>query len=241
MQQEICCLTWQLCLGSGANFYTLSYYGFLRPDVLICYLLPSVPVETIIQFYAVTEMAAGACLLYWWLLRHGMDRSYCLTGGFLYLTANCIFQAHRQIMFVNYLPFLILALLCTDSIKTRPFRTAKKYFPLHPGLAVCFFMISVHSFYFLPSCLVCCTLYFLCTGKKEPRYVENLYNFHFYRTLSCHGSIFAYRTVILENKKDAKPAALWQIFTVNPSMNTLLYSPTAVGSPFLCFTVWFCP
>lgn len=56
-----------ISLGSGTNFYALSYYGFLRPDVLVSYLLPSVPVETVIQFYAVTEMAAGACLLYWWL------------------------------------------------------------------------------------------------------------------------------------------------------------------------------
>ena len=220
-------------LGSGANFYTLSYYGFLRPDVLICYLLPSVPVETVIQFYAVTEMAAGACLLYWWLLRHGMDRSYCLTGGFLYLTANCMFQAHRQIMFVNYLPFLILALLCTDSIKTRPFRTAKKYFPLHPGLAVCFFMISVHSFYFLPSCLVCCTLYFLCTGKKEP-HMWKIYIMSTFTGL-CLAMVHLLPTalVILENKKDAKPAALWQIFTVNPSMNTLLYSPYGCGLTLL--------
>ena len=33
-----------ISLGSGTNFYALSYYGFLRPDVLVSYLLPSVPV-----------------------------------------------------------------------------------------------------------------------------------------------------------------------------------------------------
>lgn len=220
-------------LGSGTNFYTLSYYGFLRPDVLICYLLPSVPVEAVIQFYAVTEMAAGACLLYWWLLRHGMDRPYCLTGGFLYLTANCMFQAHRQIMFVNYLPFLILALLCTDRIKELRSRAAKKCFPLHPGLALSFFMISVHSFYFLPSCLVCCTLYFLFTGKKEP-HMWKVYIISIFTGL-CLAMVQLLPTalVILENKKDVKPTDLWQIFTVNPSMNTLLYSSYGCGLTLL--------
>ena len=38
-----------ISLGSGTNFYALSYYGFLRPDVLVSYLLPSVPVETVIS------------------------------------------------------------------------------------------------------------------------------------------------------------------------------------------------
>ena len=68
-----------ISLGSGTNFYALSYYGFLRPDVLVSYLLPSVPVETVIQFYAVTEMAAGACLLYWWLFHKSLDRPVSYT------------------------------------------------------------------------------------------------------------------------------------------------------------------
>ena len=32
-----------ISLGSGTNFYALSYYGFMSPDVMVSYLLPSVP------------------------------------------------------------------------------------------------------------------------------------------------------------------------------------------------------
>ena len=31
-------------LGSGVNLYTLSYYGFLRPDVIISYFFPDIHV-----------------------------------------------------------------------------------------------------------------------------------------------------------------------------------------------------
>lgn len=222
-----------ISLGSGTNFYALSYYGFLRPDVLVSYLLPSVPVETVIQFYAVTEMAAGACLLYWWLFHKSLDRLYCLTGGFLYLTAGCMFQAHRQIMFVNYLPFLILALIYTDRLSEIHTGVYAKTFPLHPGPAVSFFMISVHSFYFLPSCLVCCSLYLLCTGKNR------LHTWKIWLisviTGLCLAAVHLLPTalVILENKKDVQPTSLWQIFTVNPSMNTLLYSSYGCGLTLL--------
>lgn len=185
------------------------------------------------QFYAVTEMAAGACLLYWWLFHKSLDRLYCLTGGFLYLTAGCMFQAHRQIMFVNYLPFLILALIYTDRLSEIHTGVYAKTFPLHPGLAVSFFMISVHSFYFLPSCLVCCSLYLLCTGKNR------LHTWKIWLisviTGLCLAAVHLLPTalVILENKKDVQPASLWQIFTVNPSMNTLLYSSYGCGLTLL--------
>ena len=178
-------------------------------------------------------MAAGACLLYWWLFHKSLDRLYCLTGGFLYLTAGCMFQAHRQIMFVNYLPFLILALIYTDRLSEIHTGVYAKTFPLHPGPAVSFFMISVHSFYFLPSCLVCCSLYLLSTGKNR------LHTWKIWLisviTGLCLAAVHLLPTalVILENKKDVQPTSLWQIFTVNPSMNTLLYSSYGCGLTLL--------
>lgn len=39
-------------LGGGTNFFSLSYYGFMRPDVLISYLFPHVEMEWFIHGYA---------------------------------------------------------------------------------------------------------------------------------------------------------------------------------------------
>ena len=51
-------------LGGGANFYTLAYYGFFRPDVFLGYFLPEVSTEAIIQSYAIFEILLGAGLFY---------------------------------------------------------------------------------------------------------------------------------------------------------------------------------
>ena len=103
-------------LGGGTNFFSLSYYGFMRPDVLISYLFPHVEMEWFIQGYAIFEILLGGGLLYYWLHRKGFSDFTSFACGFFYLSANCFFQAHRQIMFVNYLPFLLLAFLCLDRI-----------------------------------------------------------------------------------------------------------------------------
>ena len=95
-------------LGGGTNFFSLSYYGFMRPDVLISYLFPHVEMEWFIQGYAIFEILLGGGLLYYWLHRKGFSDFTSFACGFFYLSANCFFQAHRQIMFVNYLPFLLM-------------------------------------------------------------------------------------------------------------------------------------
>lgn len=222
-------------LGSGTNFYALSYYGFLRPDVLVSCFFPKVPMETFIQGYAILEMITGAWLFYWWLFQKEKTRSFCLMGGFLYVTSNCMFQAHRQLMFVSYLPFLILGLLCLDRMAQNGYGTFRKWFPVDPGFSLCIFLMILHSFYFFPACFVCCTLYFF---SRNCRFSWK--SLQVYLTSVAAGvslSLFFLlptALVILENKKDVKPVSLGQIFTVNPSLNTLLYSPYGCGLTLIC-------
>ncbi|MBS7175158.1 MAG: YfhO family protein, partial [Clostridiales bacterium] len=126
-------------LGAGSNFYMFSYYGYLRPDILIGCLLPMVPMKTILIVYAVLGIIASVNLCYFWLKKQGFAPFFCFLGGMLLACASCFFQAHRQLMFVNYLPWLFLALLAID------------YF-LKQGRIVPFvlsaLMFILHSFYF---------------------------------------------------------------------------------------------
>ena len=46
-------------LGGGTNFFSLSYYGFMRPDVLISYLFPGIAMAYFIQGYAILEILLG--------------------------------------------------------------------------------------------------------------------------------------------------------------------------------------
>ena len=134
-------------LGGGTNFFSLSYYGFMRPDVLISYLFPHVEMEWFIQGYAIFEILLGGGLLYYWLHRKGFSDFTSFACGFFYLSANCFFQAHRQIMFVNYLPFLLLAFLCLDRIFEHQEQDVYHIRP-HIGLILSLFFCILHSFYF---------------------------------------------------------------------------------------------
>lgn len=222
-------------LGSGTNFYTLSYYGFLRPDVLISFFFPDIPMEIFIQGYAILEMIAGSWLLYWWLQKKGIPESLCFTVGFLYLTSNCMFQAHRQIMFISYLPFLILALICVDRLLQENTSRSSRHFPVCTGLSLSICMIILHSFYFFPACFVCILLYFLqLDNRPEKRpWLPFLCSVTAGVSLSMV-SLLPTALTILENKKDVKSASIREIFTVNPSLNTLLYSPYGCGLTLIC-------
>lgn len=239
-------------LGGGSNFYTLSYYGLLRPDVLLSFFLPKVPVSAVMQGYAVFGLLLGACLLYGWLLRKGIGSLPCLTAGFLYLSANCQFQAHRQIMFVNYLPFVILALFFLDRLMEGAGTGQVKKSAPQAGLVFSLLMLLLHSFYFFPASFAACTLYLWCRIPKRksapaartfprafvPRGQRVLWGTWISSTVLavCLSMAVLLPTglVILENKKDAKGASLLQLLSANPSLNSLLYSTYGCGLTLLC-------
>ena len=92
-------------LGSGSSGYQFSYYGFLRPDILIGCLFPQVPMVYILIGYMLALYLASVLLCYMWLQSEDISPFFSFIGSVLFLTAGCLFHMHRQIMFVNYLPF----------------------------------------------------------------------------------------------------------------------------------------
>ncbi len=111
-------------IGGGINAFDLAYYGMFRPDVMISCLFPDVEIKYFIAGYAVLGVVASVNMMYLWLRKKGLRLSSCLAGGVLMAGASCFFHAHHQIMFVNYMTFLILALMGID----RLIRTGKPAF-----------------------------------------------------------------------------------------------------------------
>ena len=58
-------------LQAHTNAFAFSYYGILRPDVLISYLFPSLPVKYFVIGYAVLLWSMIGILCYWWLQNKG--------------------------------------------------------------------------------------------------------------------------------------------------------------------------
>lgn len=231
-----------LPLGSGSNSYDFSYYGFLRPDVLISFLLPGIPMTYIISGYAILELAIGTLLCYFWLKRHVSLSFFAFLGAMLYSFAACLFHAHRQIMFVNYMPFLLLALwgieILIDNGNIRLLTTS-------------IFLVCLHSYYFAPAVLVICSAYFLQCISRNTQTASH--HTPFYRILLNHKSLCAKFAAsillaigmaailllptaldLLSTIKDAgTPASLQQIFSLQGNLEGLLYHPYGCGLTIL--------
>ena len=145
-----------LPLGGGSNGYQFSYYGYLRPDILIGCLLPRVPMISLMIGYMLAGYLSSVLLCYAWLTARSPDQQEekeilpfpAFIGSLLFMTAACFFHTHRQIMFVNYMPFLMLSLL---AVKKRRFG----FLPLT------LFFLYVNSFYYSIACLAVIGWYWL--------------------------------------------------------------------------------
>lgn len=102
-------------LGAGQNIYTVSYYGLFSPVILLSYLLPFVPMDIYIMVSSIVSYIAAVLLMFYWFQSHRYQISFCLAFTLLFsLSASLIYHFYNQIMFVNYMPFLCLALIGTD-------------------------------------------------------------------------------------------------------------------------------
>ncbi|WP_455684061.1 YfhO family protein [Thomasclavelia sp.] len=101
-------------IGAGQNIYNISYYGLLRVDILISCLLPSVEMKDIIITYMIFNLVLSVNLIYFWLKRKQFNTWLCIIGAIALLSSSVLFQSHRQIMFVDYMSTLIIALIAVD-------------------------------------------------------------------------------------------------------------------------------
>lgn len=102
-------------IGGGQNIYNFSYYGLFSPLILPSYLLPFLPMSYYLMGVSALCLLASVLLLYRWLLSRGMGRGLSCAMALIWLfAAPIIYQSHTQWMFVNYMPFLILAFIGID-------------------------------------------------------------------------------------------------------------------------------
>lgn len=127
-------------LGGGQNIYHFAYYGLYSPLILPSYLLPFVKMSDYIMAVSVTGLTASVLLFYYWLKSRKTDTGTAFILSLMFLLAGpMIGQYSGQIMFVDYMPFLCLALIGVD----RYFEQEKS--ALFTGSV---FLMIMTSFYF---------------------------------------------------------------------------------------------
>ena len=99
-------------LGGGQNIYHFAYYGLYSPLILPSYLLPFVKMSDYIMAVSITGLTASVLLFYYWLKSRKTDTGTAFILSLMFLLAGpMIGQYSGQIMFVDYMPFLCLALI----------------------------------------------------------------------------------------------------------------------------------
>ena len=193
-------------LGGGQNIYNISYYGLFNPIILISYLLPFVSMMTYIEFSMIICLIVSIALMYYFLRRR-FDSKISFVSTLLFLTAGCfIFHLHRHIMFVDYMPFLLMALIGVDKY------FYKKKISL---LVISIFLMILTSYYFSVVGLVCVLIYGIY------RYIEDKKNEKFtVKDFFKEGFKFIFIMLI---------SVLMSCFLLLPSLYSLLDGMTATN------------
>lgn len=99
-------------LGAGQNIFYFAYYGLYNPIIMISYLLPCIPMDVYIMISSIACVNISIILFYYFLRKNHFSNNTCFFTSLLFLfSSSYLFHSHRHIMFVNYMPFLILALI----------------------------------------------------------------------------------------------------------------------------------
>lgn len=140
-------------LGGGQNIYNFSYYGLFNPVLMLSWLLPFVPMDCYIMVTSILCYASAVVLFYLWLEGKRLPDSIRFGTAVMFaLAAPMIYHSYNQLMFVNYMPFLCLALIGTDKY----FAAKKK------GLLLCGVLgMILTSFYFSVGGIAALMLYAL--------------------------------------------------------------------------------
>ena len=206
-----------LPLGGGSNGFCFSYYGYLRPDIFIGCLLPKLPMAPFLILYMLAGYLASVLLGYVFFVRNTGSRKLALFGSILFLTAACFFHTHRQVMFVNYMPFLLAALLAIERGKSR--------------LAALFFvLVCCSSFYYAPAAFLAAGIYW--QGVKGRGFFWPWLKTVFLSAGLSAVLLVPSLLVILEHRRALSEASAVPLFL--PKAEFLLYSPYGMGLTAVC-------
>lgn len=134
-------------LGMGQNIFNFSYYGLFNPLILISYLLPFVKMASYLSFVSVLIVILDAFLFYYFISKKTEDRKIRFISTFLLVMASpLILHSHRHVMFVNYMPFLILGLI---GVENYVYKNEKVLLMLS-----ILFVVTISYFFSIPALIV---------------------------------------------------------------------------------------
>ena len=209
-------------LQGQTNAFSFSYYGLLRPDVLISYLFPNVQTSFFIISYATLLWSSTGVLCYYWLRNKGYKNSISFFSSICCICANCFFQSHQQIMFVEILPFLFLSLILIDKNKRQ-------------WIILCICMALFHNYFYTPGMILILLLYDYDQHKTIKDMIIPI-------VLGVGlGAVLWLPTgyLILNNHKSVVQTNLFNLFVPNLTLKGLVYDNYGCGLTVISWIALF--
>lgn len=209
----------------GTNFYNLSYYGYLRPDVLVSCLFPNVPMYVFVASYSILLLCASGTFSYLFFRKVKLDAFYSIVLSSAVVLSSVFFHSHSQLMFINYMPFLFLALFAVEKCKD----TGKIWLLIFAES-----MIMVHSYYYSVSAYFVIFVWSLYSVKQDKKELFKKIILSFFVTFLLT-SVLTIPTVyvILTNHKDVAKQSIFQILLPSLRLKGLLYNTYGCGLSYI--------
>ncbi len=160
--------------GAGQNIFNLSYYGLLSPIILFSYLLPFISMKDYITVVNIVLVILSSILFYNFLKNHKYSDNISLVTSLIFTLSACfIFHMHRHIMFVNYMPFLIMSLIGVDKLILDNKRSY---------LIISIFLMIMTSYYYSVCGILVVGIYYLyeylkLEKKLSKKFIKDLFKF----------------------------------------------------------------
>lgn len=223
-------------LGSGQNIYYLSYYGLLSPIILFSYLLPFISMKTYIQISSIFLVWLSVLLMYRWMKTKVSTKLAMILSVIFMLSTPILYHSHRHIMFINYMPFLIMALIGVDKY----FRENKKSL-----LIISIYLITSSSYFFSIGAIICVILYGIYV------YIKNNIEINFKNfikdgikfllpiitgiMISSILLIPTFLTLLSGRSSSTSSVNLLSLFIPNTNVNSFLYGAYSMGLTSIIF------
>lgn len=214
-------------LGGGQNIYNFAYYGLFNPLFLPSYLLPFMKMTTYVEVMMTIVWIADGILAFLWLKKH-VEEKYAFAGAiFLIGSVAVVYHTAAQIMFVDYIPFLLLCLMGCDAY------IEKKKCNL---LMVSITLMILTSFYYAIGGILVVEIYLFSRWKVKLG-VNRRTSLEFWKMLypillSIGAAAFYLVPVFctMQGGRSDKPSfSIFELVTPDISLTKFLYHPYGMG------------
>lgn len=220
-----------LNIGGGQNVFNFAYYGLLNPIILVSYLLPFIDMMHYVIISSILVVIVSAILFYKWLKNNGVTSNICFLTTFIFVSASpLILHSHRHIMFINYMPFLLLGLMGIDKY----FKDKKFYL-----ITLSTVLMILTSYYYSVSGIIVLGIYFvykyLSLNEKFnlKNFCLNLIKFIYFILLGILMAAIlllpVFSTILSGRNATAKDFSLLSLFIPKFDIGYILYNSYGIG------------